>query len=62
MISELVLYKRSEHEWQWVEEAASKNVGPVHTTEQAAVQWVNNVLIESENDLLPYFEKEVINT
>ena len=57
MISELTLYKRSATEWQWKDEANNRTVGPVHTTEQEAVDWVNKTLKANEQ-LLPYFERE----
>jgi len=64
MISELTLYKRSATEWQWKDEANNRTVGPVHTTEQEAVDWVNATLRadigsdKANEQLLPYFERE----
>ena len=61
MISELTLYKRSATEWQWKDEANNRTVGPVHTTEQEAVDWVNATLKANDAkdaQLLPYFERE----
>ena len=56
MNTELVLYKSSTG-WQWKDEANNRTVGPIHTTEQQAVKWVNETLLE--NDSYPDVEKEI---
>lgn len=54
--TELVLYK-SDTGWQWKDEDNNRTVGPIHTTEQEAVNWVNKTLLE--NEAYPDIEKEI---